>query len=611
MRGLLALSGWLEVLLPSGAWLGSDAAVRPLVLAHVGAAGDPEPPPVAVNERRSVRVVLAGELYNGAELRSTLAGKHDFAGTDDAEVVAHLYEERGINAVKALRGAFALALWDARQQKLLCARDQMGAVPLYYAADEGRLAVSTSLAQLVARPGIPTTWDASALDSFVTLGTVPPPATLYLAVRQLRPGELMLWESGRIRLQRYWQLTFPERRLARADLPSLILGQVREALRLRRAPGDGLLLSPGLGAATLLGLARADENPFARTYTGAVPHDDGAENREAARIAAAAGVAHIKVDEAVDWPAAVDALLAVHGGPIGGPETPVLHAVAARAAGSLPFAIVGAGSREVLGGAPPARTAEQIRRYQRLPPLAREWIEGLARLAPGGVAAAFRRMTQDARLAPIEMYARIASRVDADERAVLFTPDALASFGDARPWAPLTALFSDAVTAGAEDAADAVHYVELTLGLPARLEALSIAAAGMPLRFPFVDHRVAQFAASVQPWARGNARTSRLLLRAAVGDLVPRQVARAHHRSAAPRPRAWRSGMLRAFLEETLAPARIGAQGIFRSDTIERLCREHFAGRRDHAAVLWAVTLTTRWLDRRALPAAAPIRTAV
>jgi asparagine synthase (glutamine-hydrolysing) len=397
MRGLLALSGWLEVLVPSGAWLGSDAAVRPLVLAHVGAAGGPDPPPVAVNERRSVHVVLAGELYNGTELRTTLAPKHDFNGTDDAEVVAHLYEERGINAVKALRGAFALALWDTRQQKLLIARDQLGAVPLYYAADEGRLAVSTSLAQLVSRPGIPTTWDASALDSFVTLGMVPPPATLYLAVRQLRPGELMLWENGRVRLQRYWQLTFPERRLARADLPALILGQVREALRLRRASGDGLLLSPGLGAATLLGLARADDAPFARAYTGAVPYDEGAENREAAKLAEAADVAHVTVDDAIDWPATVDALLATHGAPIGGPETAVLHAVAARAAGSLPLAIVGAGSREVLGGAPPARLAERIRRYHRLPPLAREWIEGLARLAPGSLAAGFRRMTQDAR----------------------------------------------------------------------------------------------------------------------------------------------------------------------------------------------------------------------
>jgi hypothetical protein len=187
----------------------------------------------------------------------------------------------------------------------------------------------------------------------------------------------------------------------------------------------------------------------------------------------------------------------------------------------------------------------------------------------------------------------------------------LESFGDARPWTPLTTLFADAVTGGAEDTADAVHYVELTLGLPARLEALSTVAAGLPLRFPFADHRVAQFAASVHPWARGNASTSRLLLRAAVGDLMPRQVARARHRSAEPRPRAWRNGMLHAFLEETLAPARIGAQGIFRPDTIERLRREHVAGRRDHAAVLWAVLLTTRWLDRRAMPAAAPIRTAV
>jgi asparagine synthase (glutamine-hydrolysing) len=611
MRGLLALSGWLEVLLPSGAWLGSDAAVRPLALAHVGRAGDPEPPPVAVNERRSVRVVLAGELYNGAELRATLSGKHDFQGHDDAEVVAHLYEERGINAVKALRGAFALALWDARQQKLLCARDQLGVVPLYYSADEGRLAVSTSLATLVARPGIPTTWDASALDGFLTLGMVPPPATLYLAIRQLRPGELLLWENGRVRLQRYWQLTFPERRLVRADLPSLILGQVRESLRLRRSAGDALLLSSGLGAATLLGLATVEQLPFARAYTAAVPHDDGAEIREAGKLAATAGVPHVGVGDPLDWASTVDALLAAHGGPIGGPEMPVLHAVVGRAAGNLAFAIAGSGGEEVLGGAPPARIAERIRRYHRLPDLAREWIEGLMRVAPGGAAASFRRMAQDARLAPIEMYTRAVSRLDARERAALYTPEALASFGDARPWAPLTTLFSEAVTSGAQDAADAVHYVELTLGLPARLEAVSAAAAGFQLRFPFVDHRVAQFAASVQPWARGNASSSRLLLRGAVGDLLPRHVARASHRSPAPRPRAWRTGTLRSFLEETLAAARVGAQGIFRPDTVERLCREQVAGRCDHSQILWALLLTTRWLERRAMPVATPIRAAV
>jgi len=49
-----------------------------------------------------------------------------------------------------------------------------------------------------------------------------------------------------------------------------------------------------------------------------VPHDDGAEVREAAKLAAAAGVAHVAVTEPVDWGAAVDALLAAHGGPIGG-----------------------------------------------------------------------------------------------------------------------------------------------------------------------------------------------------------------------------------------------------------------------------------------------------
>ena len=69
--------------------------------------------------------------------------------------------------------------------------------------------------------------------------------------------------------------------------------------------------------------------------------------------------------------------------------------------------------------------------------------------------------------------------------------------------------------------------------------------------------------------------------------------------------------MLRTFLEETLAPGRVGPQGVFRPDTVERLCREQFAGRRDHTQVLWAILLTTRWLERRAIPVATPVRAAV
>jgi asparagine synthetase B (glutamine-hydrolysing) len=324
MRSLLVLGGWPELPVPAGAWSGSDAAGHPLVLAH----GD-EPhavSPVAANERRSVHVVLSGEIYNRRELRASLTGRHTVDGADDAELVAHLYEERGVQCVSALRGAFAVALWDERRRRLLLARDQLGLVPLYYAHDRGRLAAASRLPPLVALPGLATAWDVAGLDAFLTFGGVPPPATLYPAIRQLFPGEMLVWEDGRLRAQRYWQLAFPERRLARGDLSAFLRTQLVEALRLRQAGAVGsLLLSGGLDAAALLVLARADGRSPARAYTAAPAGTLHEDVRAAARLAIRAGVPHVVLDEPPDWCAEVDTLLAAQGGPAGGAGAVVLR----------------------------------------------------------------------------------------------------------------------------------------------------------------------------------------------------------------------------------------------------------------------------------------------
>src|SRR5207247_2310240 len=230
----------------------------------------------------------------------------------------HRDEERGVQCVKALRGAFAVALWDERLQRLLLARDQLGLVPLCSAADGRRLAAASSLPALAALPALVSAWDPAALETFVTFGLVRPPSTVYAAIRQLGPGEMGLWEDGRLRTQRYWQLTFPERLLKRADLPRLIREQVLEALRLRQAGRvSGLLLSGGLDAAALLALAAADRRLPARAYTAAFAGGDQ-ELGAAAEHAARAGVADVAVGATPGWPAAVGALLAARGAPIGG-----------------------------------------------------------------------------------------------------------------------------------------------------------------------------------------------------------------------------------------------------------------------------------------------------
>lgn len=595
MRSFLVLAGWPGIAPATGAWTGSDAAGRPLVLAYDDGTS------VASNEERTIRAVLAGALYNARHLRAGLGDRHAVSARDDAELVVHLYEERGIQCVKALRGAFALALWDERLQRFLLARDQLGLFPLYHASDDGRLAVAAALPQLAALPGVGATRDPSALDAFLTLGTVPPPATFYAGIRQLHPGELAVWEGGRLRTQRYWQPTFPERRVTRSDMQTLVREQTLEALRLRQAGAvAGLLLSGGIDAAALLALATVERRLPARAYTVGEQ-----ELRTAAALAARAGVEHVAVPAVEDWLGAVDAVLAAHGGPVGGRETPVLHAAATRAAADVGVLLAGVGGEEVFGGSAPARAAERARRYLALPGLVREAAHVCTRVTPGTWAPALRRLVEDEHLSPVERYAHAVGAVRPFDRSALYTPEMLGVLGDARPWEPLAVLFADAVGAGAVDGADAVYYVELVLGLPARAAAAYAAATAVDLRLPLADHRLVQFVASVPPRARGSAWERQLLLRGAVGDLVPSAVARAPRRTPGPPRAAWPT-----LIEELLPASRVAAQGFFNCETVARLVREHLRGRRDHGARLWAIMLATRWLERQTVAVAPVVRAA-
>jgi asparagine synthase (glutamine-hydrolysing) len=444
--------------------------------------------------------------------------------------------------------------------------------------------------------------DIGFVDVLLGLGTVPGPATAYPGVRQIRPGELLVWEPGRVRAQRYWQLRFHELREERHTLAREAAQRAREQLEeavRQRAAGTvtGLLLSDGLGAASVLALAASlDRRPAVALTVGFSETD--ARVRAAGALARAAGVEHAVVVPTVDWDVAATRSLAVHGAPIGGMGEALLEPGVAALTAPVRVVLAGGGAEDVLGGGPAERAWAGCERYRATPGLVRECLDILASTGrPRGLAWTVRA----ARSAPVDVLADTEMSLRLDARRGLYTPD-VARLVDAGPTrSVLAALVGDAVGSGATDPRDVLYAVRLALGTP-RMAAALANAVGVDacIWHPLVDPRIAQMAATIPGRLRATPSGRARLLDGALAPELSRELRQRAHEPLLPPPAAWRTGSLQALVEETLAPDRVGRLGIFDAGAIMRLRARHAAGDAALGDLLWRLVLTSRWLERPA-----------
>ncbi|HEV3261360.1 MAG TPA: asparagine synthase (glutamine-hydrolyzing) [Gemmataceae bacterium] len=172
------------------------------------------------NEDRTIFVVFNGELFDYPEMRAALEGRgHQFVTHCDTEVLPHLWEEEHEAMFEQLRGQFALALWDQRQQRMLLGRDRFGICPLYWARQDGWLLFASEIKALFASGLVKARPDLRGLDQTFTFFSLPGPVTCFAGVSALLPGhylDVRLPAAGQgkpaqVRDVRYWEVSFPDR----------------------------------------------------------------------------------------------------------------------------------------------------------------------------------------------------------------------------------------------------------------------------------------------------------------------------------------------------------------------------------------------------------------
>jgi asparagine synthase (glutamine-hydrolysing) len=249
-------------------------------------------------------IVYNGEIYNYIELREELrARNHVFRTESDTEVLIAAYAEWGTDCLTRLNGMFALALWDARQRRLLVARDRFGEKPIFYARmPHGGIAFASEAKALLAHPDIPAAIDEDALHSYLE-GRYheSDDVTLFRGIKRLPGGHAMtVDERGQVtRLWRYWTLDFSASQEPYREQDAVErfrhLIQRSVSMRLRSDVPVGTSLSGGLDSSYVVALVAGmkDERGIVTQNTFSARFDDDPALSEGPYIdlvAAATGV---------------------------------------------------------------------------------------------------------------------------------------------------------------------------------------------------------------------------------------------------------------------------------------------------------------------------------
>jgi asparagine synthase (glutamine-hydrolysing) len=561
--------------------------------------------PVASEDGR-VHGALNGEILNHAALREDLRHRgHRFASRCDTEILVHLYEERGERMLDALRGMFAIAIWDARGRRLLLARDRFGIKPLYWRAADGVLAFGSELKALRVLPGFRGELDPDAVEAYFTFNSIPSPLTIFGDVRKLEAGTLLSWRPGGAPEIRRWCRPAPvdacdvrdedERELA-AELADRLRDSVRAHL-VSDVP-VGVWLSGGVDSGLLAALAAQESRERLRTFSIGF-HERSFDELDRARLVAGRlGADHHEAILGPDDAATLPLIAAAFDEPYADSSALPTFAVSRLTRNHVKVALSGEGGDELFGGYHTYAADLLATRLAGVARLARPLVERLPSSSRRvSLDYRARRFVRAAQLPPLERHHGWKEILSPGLRAQLLAP-----LHDGRPPRdPVDRLRARyAETAGAEPLArlqDADLAPYLADDLLTKTDRMSMAHS-VEVRVPFLDPVVAELALALPTSAKVRGLAKKRLLRAVASTLLPRQVARGAKRGFSIPMAAWLRGELLPMARDLLAADALRRGGVLDPAPVTRLLDEHVARRDDHSRALWGMLCFVLWQEQ-------------
>jgi asparagine synthase (glutamine-hydrolysing) len=556
------------------------------------------------NEDGSLHIVFNGEIYNFRELRKELEGKgHRFQTQSDTETILHLYEDIGECCVDRLRGMFAFAIYNSREQTLFLARDRFGKKPLIYTETDKAFYFASEIKPLLQLSGVRRSVNLDAIQAYLAFRYIPGHMTAWKYLKRLQPASRMRIHQGAIqKIERYWNL--PERdsiSISEKEALDQLKMHLEESVKLRMISDVplGAFLSGGIDSSvTVAAMTRCSSN--VKTFCIGFENPRFDESSYARDVAKRLGTDHHELRVAADSLDALDPLLEISGEPFADQSILPTHLLSKFTRSKVTVALSGDGGDELFSG---------YKRYQHLAKAARISKLGIRGLWLASSYALFKaeRLINPKRkklrwprsavdhilpLSPLHRYAHLVASWHHGHRARFFKgfktlfsrTDYLQQFlnrgsrkGAFSPWQIL-----DLETYLPDDILRKVDWASM--------------ACSLECRNPFLDHPLVEWVAELPSEFVSGARSPKNLLKKIYPEIFPKSFFEREKKGFSMPIGDWMKNQWKDKIQSSLdAPWNSGMKDFFNQDVLFRIWNEHQEGIDDHGDRLWTWHVLARW----------------
>ena len=562
---------------------------------------------------------VTGRLYNEREIRTDLAPDAGVRAADGfASLALHLYEARGLDFLRLLNGAFAIAIWDKRRGRLIVARDALGVEPLYVHAGPDQFVFGSSLASVLRLRGGPRRLEPSAVFKSLLFNYNPGRQTLFQGAEKLGGGEAMIVRPAGLERTVYWALPTESANPRRSsDLAEELRSRLRTAVSIR-TDGDGstgVFLSGGLDSTTVLCLASPAVSGPLHTFSYRCRGATFDEAHYARAAAESQGARHHEILYAPEATLGLGDVVDAMEEPFCDAGITIAAALLGRAARPhVASVLTGDGGDELFAGHPVYAAEKAARWADALPRGAASLFSPLRLLSDSD-----RKDSLSVKLKRFVENWPLPSDLLANRWRVYYSPADLAEllapslaeqmaacdlFEDVRVPSPPGAKKDRLNRAIQSDYRTVVDFYLRRNDLCRRL--------GVDVRCPLLDPVLVAYCARLPSSLKmPGFSPDKPLLRRAMGSLLPAEIRNRRTKLGHSVPlKNWlrENGTVREFVLDHLSKDAIERRGLVRHAAVQRMIDDHLARRRNNSHRLWYLAVLESWLHRHydAAPAEQP-----